>query len=69
MKSIEARFKDVESGNPLYSSYICFYFAILKQMFTRPVLTKWFSKLVSRDDYSRGDKVTLLDQLEVATNE
>ena len=68
MKSLEARFNIVQKKNPLWSSFICFTEAIKGQKFLRPSINKWFGKLVGKEDYSRSDKLIILDQLEELSN-
>ena len=63
MKSLEARFSTVFEKNPYWSSFICFSEAIKKQKFTKPIINRWFRKLVDKDDYQRSDKNKILQQL------
>ena len=63
MKSLERRFKDIESKNPNYSSYICFAEAIDKQRFSRRAIRHWFDKLVDKDDYAVDEKNEVLRHL------
>lgn len=68
MRSIERRYKNIEVKNPLWSSYICFAEAIKNQYFNRQTISRWFSKIVEKDDYARSDKKQLLNHLEDLSN-
>ncbi len=63
MKSLERRFRKIEKRNPGFSSYLCFSEAIRKRNFNPQTVRRWFYKLVDKDDYSRSDVKTLLNQL------
>lgn len=63
MKSIERRFCNIKKKNPYWSSYICFTEAVKGQKFSRPIIGKWFLRLVEKDDYDKKDQRTLLAQL------
>jgi hypothetical protein len=63
MRSILARFKEVESKNPSLSSYICFAMAVKGQGFGYETVTKSFTKCVSKDDYEKKDRPELIRQL------
>lgn len=68
MRSIERRFKNMAEKKPFWSSYICFAEAIKGQKFTKPMISRWFSKLVEKDDYLKNDKKQILEQLEDLSN-
>ena len=68
MRSIGRRFKNITEKKPLWSSYLCFAEAIKGQKFTKPMINRWFSKLVEKDDYSKSDKRQILKQLEDLSN-
>ena len=56
MKSIERRFKKISEKNPYWSDNTCFAVAITGQNFSRQTITKWFNKLVDKNDYGKNDK-------------
>jgi len=60
MKSIERRFKNVTKKNPHWSSYTCFAEAIQEQSFSEQRISRWFHKLVEKEDYSKKDKKQIL---------
>ena len=66
MKSIERVFDDTKM-NPFWSSYICFAESIKHRNFTSRIITKWFNRLVEKDDYFRADKQQILIFLETLT--
>ena len=68
MKSIERRFNNITEKKPFWSSFICFAEAVKGQRFTRPILHRWFQKLVQKDDYAQSDKRTLLRHLDCLSN-
>lgn len=67
MRSIEARFKLMETKYPFHSSFICFLRTIDKQGFSRPMIIKWFRKLVDKEDYDKSVMWKLIDQCETKT--
>jgi len=68
MKSIERRYKKIEVKKPRWSSYICFAEAVKDQHFSRQAISRWFSKLVEKNDYARSDKKQILNHLEDLSN-
>ena len=68
MRSIERRYKSIEAKNPLWSLFICFAEAVKNQHFNRQAISRWFSKLVEKDDYSKSDKKQILNHLEDLSN-
>lgn len=68
MRSIERRYKNIEARNPFWSAYVCFVEAVKNQHFNRQAISRWFSKLVEKDDYARSDKNQILKQLEDLSN-
>ena len=68
MKSIERRFNNITEKKPFWSSFTCFAEAIKGQRFTRPILHRWFQKLVEKDDYAQRDKRTILRHLDFLSN-
>lgn len=68
MKSIERRFNNIKNRRPNWSSYICFAEAIKGQKITKDIISRWFGKLVEKDDYSKKDKKQLLKHLDVLSN-
>jgi len=68
MKSIERRFKKIESRNLFWSSYTSFSKAIMGQCFSEQTVAYWFKKLVNQDDYAPEDKKSVLDYLKGLTN-
>ena len=59
MKSLESRFKIVQSDNKyaLNSSLIQFNTAVKNQKFSKKTINQWFYKLVDREDYERSRKM------------
>ena len=68
MKSLERRFNNITEKKPFWSSFICFAEAVKGQRFTKPILHRWFQKLVQKDDYAQSDKRTLLRHLDFLSN-
>jgi hypothetical protein len=63
MRSIERRFKKIEKENPNLSTFIVFSRAVAGQHFSKDRLSRWFNKLVDKDDYDKKDKKTILEYL------
>lgn len=68
MKTIEGNFKEISKSNPFWSSYTCFAETITGRKFIRQAIAKWFNRLVDKDDYNRGDRMTLMENLMELTN-
>ncbi len=68
MKSVERRFNNIAMKNPNWSSYVCFSEAVAGQQFSRGSISKYFNKLVEKDDYDSEDKKELLKGLNRITN-
>ena len=60
MKSLEARFRDIEIKNPLWSTFVVFVAAINDAGFSEETIRKWFPKLVDKGDYSRNEREQLM---------
>ena len=60
MKSIERRFSNISEKNPKWSSHTCFAEAVEEQGFSKQAISRWFNKLVEKDDYAREDKKAVL---------
>jgi len=69
MRSLKRRFKNIEKGNPFWSSYICFAEAVSGQKFSKQTIHRWFLKLVDNDDYDKKDKRALLSHLRDLSND
>ena len=63
MRSLEARFINIEKKHPFWSSYICFAQAVIGMGFSRAAITSWFHKLVDKDDYDKKDEPKLFEHL------
>ena len=68
MRSIQRRFLAQETKHPFASSYIHFAEAIKGQRFSKPMICRWFNKLVDKDDYSRSEKRAVISHLENPSN-
>lgn len=67
MRSLEARFREVNRRNPRYTSYLCFTNAILYQGFNPVIMRRWFNKLVDKRDYLQEEKRQILKSLKKIT--
>ena len=63
MRSIKARFQELEYKYPDYSSFIVFCETVKGQNFKNDAIQKGFSKLVEKDDYEGANKNKLLKHL------
>ena len=68
MRSLQARFNQISTKNPFWSSHTCLAEAITSQRFSRSIIHRWFQKLVDKDDYAKKDKRAILEHLENLTN-
>ncbi len=68
MKSIQRRFENFKEKNENLGDYIILMKAVKDQGFNRGTISRWFKKLVGKDDYDRSDKKSLIDQLARASN-
>ncbi len=67
MKSLERRFKKVREGNSFWSAYVCLSEAAKEQGFSRQAISRWFNKLVPKEDYCAKTKKALIAYLEEVT--
>lgn len=56
MRSIQRRFEIIKNQNPYWSDYICFAESVVGMDFGRPSLSRWFNKLIEKDDYDKKDR-------------
>lgn len=56
MRSIQRKFNKIVERNPLWSSYLCFAEAIRKRGFSSQTISRWFNKLVDKNDYDKKEK-------------
>ena len=68
MRSIEARFVEIQSRYPNLGVYPCLAMAVSKKHFSRKNLVKNFKKVMPFDDFSKDDQKELIDHLEYLTN-
>jgi hypothetical protein len=64
MRSIEARFKQIEKEQPYLSSLMCLCGAVKGQGFSYETIRKAFDRLVDKDDYQPKQREILLRHLE-----
>ncbi len=69
MRSIKRRFDNFQQKNPNLSTYINFAKAVRGQRFSRNAISKWFNRLVDKDDYSPKDRNQLIGELAKLTEE
>ncbi len=62
MKSIERKFNQIHEDNPYWSSLICFNETMNELNYTQRTISKWFKKLVDKDDYEGIDSSILIKQ-------
>jgi len=68
MKSLKAHYKKISEKNPYYSSYISFALAVAGKKFTRPMISRWFTVLVDKDDYCSSDRRMLIEHMHLLSN-
>lgn len=68
MKSIERRYRSIEAKKHFWSSFVCFAEAVNGQYFSKQAISRWFGKLVEKDDFAGCDKKQILKHLEGLSN-
>ncbi len=63
MKSIKRVFEKIKIEHPYWSDYTCFSKTISGKRFSRETISRYFNKLVEKDDYSKRDKKDTLEWL------
>lgn len=63
MRSIQRRFEIVKGKNKGLGDYINFAKAIRNQNFSKEMISRWFAKLVPKEDYDQRDKKQLMGHL------
>jgi hypothetical protein len=63
MKSLERRFQIEQDKNPNLSSLVNFGRAVEYQNFNEVSITRWFNKLVEKDDYDGADKKLIIEHM------
>lgn len=67
MKSLQRRFRK-EQRNQNQSSIVSFYGAVIGGNFSKQMIQRWFNKLVSKDDYDKGNKKEIINDLHLLSN-
>lgn len=57
MRSIERRFRQHQAKHPERSSYVNFHNAVRGQGFAPEMVSRWFNKLVEKDDYGADPSI------------
>ena len=63
MKSIERRFEMFRAKDSNVGDYIILARASKNQRFSKDMISRWFNKLVPKDDYDSADKKSLIESL------
>jgi len=71
MKSLERRFKNIQNKkkNSDLGDYCCLARAVKYQKFSKRVIAHWFNKLMSKEDYLKSEKRSLISQLVCLSND
>ncbi len=62
MRSIERRFTNLKEKNSNLGDCINFVKAIRGQNFSKDMISRWFNKLVDKNEYDASDKKALISQ-------
>lgn len=68
MKSIARKFMEIREKRPFWSSFVCFTYCVIGKKISRPMLAKYFNKLVEKDDYLRSERKWLVPYIHSLTN-
>jgi len=68
MKSIQRRFNNFQYKNQNVGDYVNLARTVKDQKFSKNSISRWFEKLVNKDDYERKDKRWLIKHLVKVSN-
>ena len=60
MTSIKRTFEKLSKQHPDWSTYTCFAETVYAQLLNQKIISRWFNKLVDKDDYAKKDKNDIL---------
>lgn len=63
MRSIEARFKEMQKLYPHVGDYVALHRAVKHQRFSKKSIATWFKKLIPKEDYLPSHTEGLIEQL------
>ena len=63
MRSLNRRFEEFKQTNTNLSDYMNLAKAVRGQNFTRNIISRWFHKLISKDEYGKKDDIDLITHL------
>jgi hypothetical protein len=63
MRSLKRVFEKLKRGDPNWSDYTCFSYAISGKGFSKKIISRYFNKLVDKGDYQREEKKEVLERL------
>jgi hypothetical protein len=61
VRTFDVLFAETKKKYKRWSSYLCFCKTIADRKMTREDVTKWFKKLVNKEDYDKKDAKTLIN--------
>ncbi|MDB5260434.1 MAG: hypothetical protein JWN37_665 [Candidatus Nomurabacteria bacterium] len=67
MKTIQKRFHSVRRKHVNLGDFPTLYLAVKKQGFSRSTISRWFSKVVDKNDYDAKDRRELINVLTKAS--
>lgn len=68
MKTLEHHFLKEQAKRPNLGDYSCLYYAVRSRNFSEETISRWFTVLITENDYERGDRRELVRQLVRASN-
>ncbi len=63
MRSLKRIFEKIKRENPYWSDYTYFSRAVFRKGFSKKTISKYFNKLVDKDDYLKREKKEILEWL------
>ncbi len=63
MRSIKARFENIQKKNPDFNTLICFNIATRHRGFKKKKLAENFNKLVDKNNYFKNEKKELISSI------
>lgn len=68
MKNLKFHFHKCQEKHPSASSYLNFARAVKGRRFSKDAISRWFTKLVEKDDYDKRDRKQLIAHLAKLSN-
>jgi hypothetical protein len=68
MKSIQINYNNIQRKNPNLGPYPCLSYAVRNKNFSRDTISRFFVKIIPKDEYDKFTKNDYIDQLTALSN-